>query len=91
VAKNASLAASSLFSVSDADGDAITSYHFWDSTAGATSGHFEINGVAQGTNQAIDVSAAQLSQTTFQTGTTADDLWVQAFDGTAWSAWQEFH
>jgi hypothetical protein len=58
VAANVSLAASSLFSVSDADGDAIISYHFWDSTADAASGHFEINGVAQGTNQAITVTSA---------------------------------
>ena len=91
VAKNASLAASSLFSVSDADGDAMTRYTFWDSTADATSGHFVVNGVAQGTKQTIMVSAAQLAQTTFQTGTTADDLWVQAYDGAAWSGWKEFH
>ena len=91
VAKNASLAASSLFPVSDADGDAMTQYQFWDSTADGTSGHFAINGVAQGTNQTINVSAAQLAQTTFQTGTTADDLWVRAFDGTVWSDWKEFH
>ena len=91
VAKNASLAASSLFSVSDADGDVITTYRFWDSTADGTSGHFMVNGVAQGTNQTIEVSAAQLAQTTFQTGTSADDLWVQVSDGTAWSDWKEFH
>ena len=52
----------------------MAQYHFWDSTADGTSGHFAINGVAQGTNQIINVSAAQLAQTTFQTGTTADDL-----------------
>jgi Ca2+-binding RTX toxin-like protein len=91
VAKNSSLAVSSLFQVSDADNDAITNYRFWDSTADGASGHFVVNGVAQGTNQSIDVSAAQLAQTTFQTGTTADDLWVQVSDGTAWSAWKEFH
>ena len=90
VAKNASLAASSLFQVSDADGDAIANYRLWDSTADGTSGHFVINGVAQGANQHINVSATQLAQTTFQTGTTADDLWVQAFDGTVWSDWKEF-
>ena len=91
VRKNASLPASSLFTASDADGDAITQYRFWDASADATSGHFAINGVAQGANQIIDVSAAQLAQTTFQTGTTADDLWVQVFDGKDWSAWKEFH
>ena len=90
VAKNASFAASSLFSVSDADGDAITAYRFRDATAGNSSGHFVVNGVTQGANQTINMSAAQLSQTTFQTGTTADNLWVQAFDGQAWSAWTQF-
>ena len=54
--------ASSLFSVSDTDGDAITQYQFWDSTAASTSGHFVVDGVAQGVGQAIDVSAAQLGR-----------------------------
>ena len=91
VAKHVSLDAASLFSVSDPDNDSITAYRFWDGTPNPLSGHFAINGVAQGVNQIIDVSAAQLSQTTFDTGTLADDLWVQVYDGTAWSAWTEFH
>jgi len=61
-------AASSLFSVTDADNDSITKYQFWDSTANATSGHWSVVGVAQGTNVAIDVTAAQLASTTFQGG-----------------------
>jgi len=32
-----------------------------------------------------------LAGTSFQTGTVSNDLWVQAFDGTQWSAWKEFH
>nr|WP_306666327.1 M10 family metallopeptidase [Bradyrhizobium campsiandrae] len=88
---NQTIAASSLFSVSDADGDSMTAYRFWDSTADASSGHFVVNGVTQGTNQNINVTAAQLASTTFQSGAVSDDLWVQAFDGTAWSAWKEFH
>jgi Ca2+-binding RTX toxin-like protein len=54
------------------------------------SGHFAIDGVAQGANQTINVSAAQLSHTTFLTGTAADQLSVQVFDGQAWSAWKSF-
>ena len=46
-----------------------------------------LNGVAQGTNQEIDVSAAQLSQLSYQSGSGADTLWVRANDGTQWSAW----
>ena len=85
------IAAASLFGVSDADGDAITNYQFWDSTTDASSGHFVVGGVAQGTNQNIDVTAAQLSSTTFQSGSGSDDLWVRAFDGAEWGVWKEFH
>jgi hypothetical protein len=62
------IAASSLFSVTDADNDSITKYRFWDSTADPASGHFVIGGVAQGTNQAIDVTAAQLAARRFRAG-----------------------
>ena len=79
-----SFAASSLFTVSDADGDTITTYAFWDTGGG---GHFMLNGVAQGTNQEIDVTAAQLSQLSYQSGSGPDTLWVRANDGTQWSNW----
>ena len=75
-----SFAASSLFSASDADGDTITKYAFWNSGTGG--GHFVLNGVAQGTSQEIDVSASQLSQLSYQSGSGADTLWVRAYDGT---------
>lgn len=88
---NQSVAASSLFSVTDADGDSFAQYQFWDSTSSASSGHWSIGGNAQPTGTAINVSAAQLGSTTFQGGTVADDLWVRASDGISWSAWQEFH
>ena len=91
VAHGANALASSLFSVSDADGDTIARYQFWDSTADAASGHWMVNGVAQATGMAIDVTAAQLGQTTFQSGSGTDDLWVRASDGIEWSAWKEFH
>ena len=69
-----SFAASSLFTATDADGDAITKYAFWDTGAGG--GHFVLNGVAQGASQEIDVTAAQLSQLSYQSGAGADTLWV---------------
>src|SRR5437870_4662426 len=37
-----SVAASSLFTVSDADNDSIVAYRFWDGTTDAASGHFEL-------------------------------------------------
>jgi hypothetical protein len=80
-----SFAASSLFGVSDADGDAMSKYAFWDTGTGG--GHFVLNGVAQGTNQEIDATAAQLSQLSYQSGSGADTLWARANDGMQWSAW----
>ena len=84
-----SVAASSLFLVSDADGDAIVTYRLYDQTPGASSGHFEVNGVQQGTNQNIDLTATQFAQATYVAGAQADLLWVQVYDGKAWSAWYE--
>jgi hypothetical protein len=82
------LAASSLFSVSDADGDMITAYKFFDGTVG--SGHFRKNGIDQAELVNIDVSAADLATTQFVLGSGSDVLWVQAFDGTSWGAWKSF-
>jgi hypothetical protein len=80
-----SFAASSLFTARDADGDAITKYAFWDTGTGG--GHFVLNGVVQGVGQEIDVTAAQLSQLSYQSGTGADTLWVAAYDGKQWGNW----
>ena len=66
------------------------SFQLWDSTAAASSGHFDVNGVAQAANRAIDVTADELTQTSFLTGTTSDDLWVRASDGMHWSQWVSF-
>ena len=90
-AQNATLTVSSLFTVTDPDGDTISAYRFWDSTTDAASGHFSIGGVAQAAGQTINVMGSQLSSTTFQTGTLSDQLWVQVSDGTDWTAWQSFH
>ena len=83
-------AASSLFTASDADGDAITTYAFWNSGTGG--GHFLRGGVALHANQEIDVTAAELSGVGYQPGyggSGADTLWVRAYDGTQWSAWSD--
>src|SRR5262249_34090939 len=50
--------AANLFTASDADGDAITKYAFWDTQG---HGYFTVNGVSQATNAEIDVDAAHLS------------------------------
>jgi hypothetical protein len=80
-----SYAAASLFTVSDADGDSIAEYDFWNTGGGG--GRFVLGGVAQGTNQDIYVPAAQLTQAIYQSGAGSDTLYIRAFDGYAWSAW----
>src|SRR2546421_403981 len=71
----------------------MTKYQFWDATTG--DGYFTVNGVTQGANQIIEVTAAQLSQTSFVVGAGGDDLFVRAYDGTTWSVatgtWDHFH
>lgn len=90
VAKNATVTASSLFTVVDQDHDTISHYQFWDAAAG--NGHFSIDGVEQNANVAIDVAGSQLSHVSFSTTAgSVDDLWVRAFDGVTWGGWQEFH
>ena len=80
--------ASSLFAVSDADGDAITRYEFWDDVAGG--GYFTINGVQQGAAQAIPVSAADLANLQYVAGSAPglEQVWVRASDGMGWGAWR---
>ena len=80
-----SVAATTLFTVYDQDGDAITQYDFWDNGMGG--GHWSINGVAQGSSVEIIVNASQLSQVTYTPGAGTDTLFVRANDGLLWSAW----
>jgi hypothetical protein len=89
IASGASVAASSLILFSDPNGNAATKYHLWDSTGG---GEWVVAGVAQPANQTIEVTAAQLAQTTYQAGAGTNDLLqAQAYDGSAWSPWTQFH
>ena len=73
------LDASTLFTANDADGDSLL-YFFYDNSAAPTSGHFEVNGVAQAAGTTFAVTQAQLAQTTFVAGTTGDDLFVNVWD-----------
>ncbi|MBL8378976.1 MAG: hypothetical protein JNM79_13990 [Burkholderiales bacterium] len=79
------------FSVSDADDDAPTIYRFWDAVAGG--GYFAINGVQQAAMRNIDVQAGNISTLRFHAGDDIGEpevIWVQVYDGTAWSEWRTF-
>jgi Cellulase (glycosyl hydrolase family 5) len=81
------VAAASLFNASDADGLAITQYDFWNTGVGG--GHWLLNGVALGSNQDNIVSAAQLSQVSYQSGAGTDTLWVRGGDAALFGAWSQ--
>jgi hypothetical protein len=76
---------SELFTVSDADGDSVAVYDFWDTGTGG--GHWSVNGVAQGSNQEILVNTSQLSQVTYQAGSGTDTIYMRATDGLHFGAW----
>ena len=82
--QNQTVAASSLFTATDPNGDTITTYALKDVTG---NGHFVVNGVVQATNVEIDLTAAQLAQTTYQAGSSSDQISIRASDGTLWSPW----
>jgi hypothetical protein len=92
VALNSHIAATLLFAVSDADGDAITSYQLQDRSAAASSGHWEIGGVAQPAGHPIEISAADIASVDFVGGSIAgiDHLMVRAYDDMVWGNWHNF-
>jgi serralysin len=84
---NTPVAASMLFGVTDADGDAPFAFELWDGGAGG--GLFKVNGVSQPANQAIALTPGQLAITTYVGGasTGSETLWARTNDGQAWSGW----
>ena len=90
-----SLAASNLFTGTDAEHDVLT-YYVSDQTTAANSGHFELDGSALQAGTVYTLTAAQYAQTTFVAGDAgvSDDLLVMAYDGHSNSNnsnWSEFH
>lgn len=80
-----SVAVSSLFTVNDPDGDAITQYRLTDGGSGG--GYFELNGVRAATST-VAVSAADLATTRYVAGTVdgSETLTIEANDGSAFGA-----
>jgi len=54
-------------------------------TAGPEAGNFVVNGQTLGANQDNYISSAQLAQTTYQSGSGADTLWVRV---RRWPRWK---
>jgi hypothetical protein len=86
-AGHASVAASSLFTVSDANGQPITEYGFMDTGPGS----FALSGVAQPHNQEINVAAAQIANLVYDSAPgTIDTLEIRAESATGWGSWAAF-
>ena len=79
------------FTVSDPDGDAVTSY-FLDGNSSADSGYFTLNGIRQSANQYIPVTSQQMSSLRWVGGSVPgeDNVSVIASDGNLWSNWSNF-
>ncbi|MEG3851005.1 C2 family cysteine protease, partial [Microcoleus sp. herbarium19] len=79
------------FGVTDADGDKITSYFFYDTNTSSTSGYFTVNGVKQA-DTGFSVDADKLGTVSFVGGSTAssDYVYTRGYDGTAWSDWKGY-
>ena len=80
------------FMVTDAEGDIITQYQFWDGGTAADSGYvWTASGGRQAANTAITVSAADIlnNDVWLRGGASAgsETFWVRAYDGTDWSDW----
>jgi hypothetical protein len=77
----------------DANGNAMTQYQFWDDGAAAQSGYFSTpNNSHHPADVAITVAASQLDSVSVRGGQTAgaDTMFVRAFDGKQWGAWDQF-
>ncbi|MEQ9368959.1 MAG: S8 family serine peptidase [Coleofasciculus chthonoplastes F3-SA18-01] len=82
---------STLFSVNDADGDAMQIYHIYDRNHGDNSGYITLNGVKQ--SGSIYVNASQLKDMQFVASSEAgktETLAIRAFDGKHWSQYSNF-
>jgi len=84
---------SNWLSYSDADGNAATQYQFWDGGTAASSSYFWTPGNSHhAAGAAITVAASDLATVWLRGGTVggSEPMWVRAFDGMAWSQWDQF-
>ena len=85
---NDSIQVADLFSVSDADGDAITSYEFTDLDGNPLSGQLRLAGVLQNNGAQLTIDANQLGTLSYVGARNVrnESIRIRAFDGTSFSA-----
>jgi hypothetical protein len=84
---NANPALSSLWSLSDADGDTAQRWQIWDATAG--NGAIQVGGVDRPAQSLVDLTAGEFATANYRSAGGWDQIWVRAFDGFDWSAWTQ--
>src|ERR1043166_2723946 len=92
VGRNQTVSAYGGIGISDAEGDPIAKFQFWDANAALDSGHFTVNGVVQAANQAITIDTSSNAQISYVAGSalSAETLWVRLYDGAEWGTWQSW-
>ncbi len=82
---NDSISASSLFSVTDPDGDPIQRVRFFDFSD--LGGYFELNGNPRANGSQVEIAYADLNKLFYVGGSPISNEYirVQAYDGLAWS------
>ena len=82
---NGSLQVSDLFTVSDPDGDAITSYEFTDLDGNPLSGQFRLAGALQDNGSVLTIDANQLGSLTYigARNVRSEMIRIRASDGTS--------
>jgi hypothetical protein len=82
------------YNYSDANNQLPTQYELWDGGTAASSAYFYsgTTGVRYGADQSIIVSAANMANTYLHAGTSSgtEIMYVRAFDGLEWGAWDSF-
>jgi hypothetical protein len=93
MARSGVVSVAGLLTYTDADSNAATQYHFWDSSADSSSAYFSDSANAyEAANANITVAAANLASVQIHAGSNGavETMWVQAFDGIDWGAWSSF-
>jgi hypothetical protein len=87
------IALSNLVTISDPGNVGYQDLQLWDSAGTVAGGEFQINGVAQAANIAINISPANVANTMFDAGTSAgtDILWARLEENNGtFTPWQQF-
>ncbi|MEC7718525.1 MAG: M10 family metallopeptidase C-terminal domain-containing protein [Planctomycetota bacterium] len=90
VARNEQLAAHTMFSPSDPDGNTVKRVAFYDTGIAPDGGYFTVGGVVQGPREWFEVSAEELTSVRYNAAAILDQesFRVKVFDGMYWSDFQ---